>query len=273
MGAPNHTSPDVGVSVVVPTYNERDRLEELVERIYTAWTSSPESLASGSIEIVVVDDNSPDGTGALADALSERRPVRAVHRAGKLGLGSAVMAGFEASRGRVVAVMDADLSHPPDLLPRLVRVFRETSADFVVASRYAGDGVNDDWFLRRLMSRAACRVARGLTPIQDAMSGFFVLSGDRARSARVVASGFKICLELLVRTKPRTVVEVPYSFVGRTVGTSKMNISEALGFLKQAWHLRRFNARENPNGWPAHHVVPPRGELRPLTRPAPAPRV
>src|SRR5688572_18574748 len=132
----NQSAPEVGASVVVPTYNERDRLEELIERIFDAWQSSAEPGLTGGLEVIVVDDNSPDGTGECADAIARRRSVRVVHRAGKLGLGTAVVAGFEVARGRVVAVMDADLSHPPQLLPRLIGVLRETHADFVVASRY-----------------------------------------------------------------------------------------------------------------------------------------
>jgi len=242
------------VSVVVPTYNERDRLEELIDRIFDAWHSSREPELAGPLEVIVVDDNSPDGTGACADAIALRRSVRVVHRAGKLGLGTAVVAGFEVARGRVVAVMDADLSHPPQLLPRLVRVLRETGADFVVASRYVPGGSNNDVPLRRLMSRAACRVAGQLTPVCDAMSGFFALHADRARSAHTEVKGFKICLELLVRTMPRTVVEVPYSFVGRSAGKSKANLGEAVLFVKQLRSLREFIARRKP-GQPAHLVA------------------
>ena len=171
----------MGASVVVPTYNERDRLEELIERIFDAWQSSREPELTGGLEVVVVDDNSPDGTGDCADAIARRQSVRVVHRAGKLGLGTAVIAGFEVARGRVVAVMDADLSHPPQLLPRLIGVLRETQADFVVASRYVRGGSNNDVPVRRFMSRAACRYAGQLTPVQDAMSGFFALyRGSRA---------------------------------------------------------------------------------------------
>jgi dolichol-phosphate mannosyltransferase len=245
--------PGIGLSVVVPTYNERDHIEDLVNGICDAWDNSPEAAATGSIEVVVVDDNSPDGTGAHVEEIARRRPVRVVHRAGKLGLGSAVMAGFAVAQGRVIAVMDADLSHPPQLLPRLVGALRSTHADFVVASRYVPGGSNDDWLLRRVMSRTACTAARLVTPVHDAMSGFFVLEAERAKSAQTVASGFKILLELLVRTSPKTVVELPYGFVGRTAGKSKMNTGEALGFLKQLWDLSRFDAGRNA-GRPRHVV-------------------
>ena len=240
----------VGLSVVVPTYNERDHIEDLINGICDAWDGSPEAAEIGSIEIVVVDDNSPDGTGDHVEEIARRRPVRVVHRAGKFGLGSAVMAGFEVAQGKLIAVMDADLSHPPQLLPRLVGALRRTNADFVVASRYVPGGSNDDWLVRRVMSRTACAVARLVTPVNDAMSGFFVLEAGRAKSAQTVASGFKILLELLVRTSPKTIVELPYGFVGRTAGKSKMNTGEALGFLKQMWDLSRIPTAGRPR-----HVV------------------
>src|SRR5688572_28898067 len=120
MAVLTETAADVSVSVVVPTYNERDRLEELIERVFDAWQHSREPELSGALEVIVVDDISPDGTGACADAIALRRAVRVVHRAGKLGLGTAVIAGFEVALGRVFAVLDADLSHPPQLLPHLV---------------------------------------------------------------------------------------------------------------------------------------------------------
>jgi dolichol-phosphate mannosyltransferase len=245
MGPPNNPAPAVGLSVVVPTYNERDHIEDLIDRICDAWNNSPEAAATGAIEIIVVDDNSPDGTGQHADAIARRRPVRVVHRTGKQGLGTAVMAGIDVAQGRLIAVMDADLSHPPHLLPRLVRTLRDTHADFVVASRYVSGGSNNDWLLRRVMSRTACAAARMLTPVHDSMSGFFVLDAQRAKSARTVARGFKILLELIMRTSPTTVAEFPYGFVGRTAGKSKMNVAEALGFLKQLWDLSRFNARHS----------------------------
>ena len=261
MGQSTGSAPAIGLSVVVPTYNERDRIEELIDRICDSWENSPEPAVTGGIEVIVVDDNSPDGTGQHAETIARRRPVRVVHRAQKLGLGTAVMAGIDVAQGRLVAVMDADLSHPPQLLPRLVRTLRESGADFVVASRYVRGGSNSDCLLRRIMSRAACRAARVVTPVHDAMSGFFVLHAERAKAARTVAHGFKILLELLVRTTPRTIVELPYGFVGRTAGKSKMNVAEALGFLKQMWDLSRFNARHNAAGRPTRLVADASGLL------------
>jgi dolichol-phosphate mannosyltransferase len=223
------------ISIVVPTYNERDRLSDLVEAIFDAY--SAERLDG---ELVIVDDNSPDGTGALADDLARRHRITVLHRAGKLGLGTAVIEGFEAATAPVVGVIDADMSHPPALLPRMLAAMQSAAADVVVASRYIPGGGTRDWEQSRLiMSRIACMMARGLTPIRDATSGFFLIRRELARGVHISAGGFKICLELLVRSRPATVVEVPYVFVGRTAGESKMNFKEAMGYLHQLKALRR----------------------------------
>ncbi len=226
------------ISIVVPTYNERERLADLVEAIFAAYAAE---RVEG--ELIVVDDNSPDGTGALADQLAGRYRIRVLHRAGKLGLGTAVIEGFAAATAPVVGVIDADLSHPPSLLPRMLAVMQGTATDVVVASRYVPGGGTRNWETSRLiMSRIACVMARGLTPIRDATSGFFLIRRELARGVHISAGGFKICLELLVRSRPRAVVEVPYVFVGRTAGESKMNLKEALGYLHQLRALRSFVA-------------------------------
>ena len=226
------------LSIVVPTYNERDRLAALVTAIFEGYQR--EGLNG---ELVIVDDNSPDGTGALADELATRHRIRVVHRAGKLGLGTAVIEGFAAASAPIVGVIDGDLSHPPALLPRMLAVMRKHNADIVIGSRYIPGGGTRNWGMGRLlMSRAACLMARGVTPVRDATSGFFLIRKDLAGTVKISAGGFKICLELLVRGRPRTVVEVPYVFEGRTAGESKMNLREALGYLDQLKDLRRFIA-------------------------------
>jgi dolichol-phosphate mannosyltransferase len=224
------------ISIVVPTYNERDRLTDLVEAVFAAYAA--ERLDG---ELIIVDDNSPDGTGALADDLARRHRITVLHRAGKLGLGTAVIEGFAAATAPVVGVIDADVSHPPALLPRMLAVMQACRADVVVASRYIPGGGTRNWERSRvLMSRVACVMARGLTPIRDATSGFFLIRRELARGVHISAGGFKICLELLVRSRPASIVEVPYVFVGRTAGESKMNLKEAMGYLHQLRALRGF---------------------------------
>ena len=232
------------LTLVIPTYNERDRLSELVDAVFAVCAA-----ARLALELVIVDDNSPDGTGALADALARARPIRVIHRSGKLGLGTAVVAGFAVASADVVGVMDADFSHPPSLLPRLYDALRETGADLVVASRYVPGGSTPNWpWTRRLLSRAACLLARPLSPVRDAASGFFLLRREIARGATIKAGGFKICLELIVRARPRAIVEVPYRFDDREQGQSKMSPREALGYLVQLRDLYgvRWRAPRQP---------------------------
>ena len=223
------------LSVVVPTYNERDRLAELVAAVFAACEAEGVSL-----EMVIVDDNSPDGTGEVADAIATTRPVKVVHRSGKLGLGTAVVAGFEVATSPVFGVMDADFSHPPALVPHLLRTLQTTQADVVVGSRYIAGGSTPNWpFARRTLSRFACFLARPLSPVVDAVSGFFVIRRDVARGVAIKAGGFKILLELLVRARPRRLVELPYRFDDRERGESKMSLKEAAGYLIQLRDLYR----------------------------------
>jgi dolichol-phosphate mannosyltransferase len=238
------------LALVVPTYNERERLPELVRAIFAAYDG-----VGIHGELVIVDDNSPDGTGEVADRLALTLPIRVLHRPGKLGLGTAVIAGFAAAEAEIVGVIDADLSHPPELVPRMLAFMQEENADIVIASRYISGGGTKNWEMsRRWMSKAACLLARGLTPVRDATSGFFLMRRDRVRGVTISAGGFKICLELLIRTEPRLVIEVPYVFTGRTAGESKMNLKEATGYLRQLRDLYAYRrSRRLPR--PAHRVV------------------
>jgi dolichol-phosphate mannosyltransferase len=247
------------LSIVIPTYNERGRLGELVATL--AATFARQGLRG---ELVVVDDNSPDGTGALADDLATRYPVRVVHRAGKLGLGTAVIAGFAAAGAPICGVMDADLSHPVELLPRMLAALESGEADFVIGSRYVPGGGTANWpRARLLMSRAACLLARPVTPVRDATSGFFLLRRSVADGVRIEAGGFKICLELLVRGRATAVLEVPYVFVGRTVGESKMNAREASGYLRQLYALYRFKHSAAAHKGPrTYRRLPPEAPAR-----------
>lgn len=236
-------TPDL--TIVVPTYNERDRLAELVDAVLSAA-----ALASVALELVIVDDNSPDGTGVLADELAKTRPMQVVRRAGKLGLGTAVVAGFAVARAPIVGVMDADFSHPPALVPTLLAVMRHTGADVVVGSRYIPGGSTPDWpWSRRLLSRVGCLLARPVAPIRDAASGFFIIRTALARQVQIQAGGFKICLELLVRGAPGHVVEVPFRFDDRELGESKMSLREAAGYLIQLRDLYWLRLRQ-----PGHRI-------------------
>lgn len=223
----------VEVSVVVPTYNERETLPELVGRLHRV-------LGSG-YEVVVVDDGSPDGTAELAQELARRYPVRVVRRPGKLGLASAVLAGARVASGRWVVVMDADLSHPPEDVPRLVAALR-AGAEVAVGSRYAPGGGVTDWPVhRRLMSRVAVLLARVWLRerVRDPVSGFFAARRDVLLDPSLEGLGYKILLEVLARGRGRRVVEVPYVFTDRRGGRSKLGAREVWDYLRLLWRLRR----------------------------------
>jgi len=240
------------LSLVVPTYNESGQLAALVNQISISCAAHRLDA-----ELIIVDDNSPDGTGQCADRLAAMSPTRVtvIHRAAKLGLGSAVREGFAAASGDVVGVMDADLSHPPDLVPMMYAALKSSGADVVVASRYVTGGGIVAWSAPRvLMSRLACWTARPLTPVRDAMSGFFLMRRDLALTANTSASGFKIGLELLVKTRPRSIVEVGYRYVGRRVGSSKLSVAEVFGYIRLLVGLYAFR-RRGSRYWPRHQVL------------------
>jgi dolichol-phosphate mannosyltransferase len=227
------------LSLIVPTYNERERLGELVAEVLAVFRAH---RIDG--EVVIVDDNSPDGTGAIADALAARGPVQVVHRPGKQGLGSAVIAGFQRARGTTLGVMDADLSHPPSALPGLLASLRALDADAAIGSRYIPGGASKNWPLPRLaMSRFACLLARPLTPVRDATSGLFLVKRRAIDGVQISAAGFKICLELLMRSRIQSVVEIPYVFADRAAGQSKMTLREALGYFAQLKDLYALKLR------------------------------
>jgi dolichol-phosphate mannosyltransferase len=239
--------------MVVPTYNERDRLTELTSALFEAVSG-----AGLALELVIVDDNSPDGTGALADELARTRRMRVIHRAGKLGLGTAVVDGFAVATADVVGVMDADFSHPPAFVPRMYAALSSSGADMVVASRYVRGGSTPNWPVgRRLLSRLACLLAQPLSPIRDGTSGFFLLRRSVARGVTIHAGGFKIALELLVRARPASLVEMPYRFDDREQGESKMSLREAAGYLVQLKDLCWWSMRQGRRSAQQYRRLPP----------------
>lgn len=220
------------LSVVVPTYNEAGSIPKLAERLRAA-------LDGREWELVVVDDGSPDGTADIAAALAPRVPVNVVRRAGKAGLASAVVAGFNAARGDVLVVMDADLSHPPETVPALAAAI-DAGADLAVGSRYVRGGGVMDWpWRRRLVSRVACLMGNALVPVRDATSGFFALRRSVVDGVKLNPIGFKIGFEVIARGRYRTVVEVPYTFRDRELGASKFGRREIIQYVVQLGQVAR----------------------------------
>ena len=221
--------------MIVPTYNEAGSLPLLIGRLAT-------SLAGRQWELVVVDDGSPDGTADVADRLGQTNPVRVVRRAGKAGLASAVVAGFAAARGDTFVVMDADLSHPPEIVPKLLDAL-DAGADMAIGSRYVPGGGALDWPLsRRVVSRIACLMGNILVPVADSTSGFFALRRAVVDGVKLNPIGFKIGFEVMARGRYTKAVEVPYVFRDRELGKSKFGRREIGQSLIQLGQVARDKA-------------------------------
>jgi len=226
----------VTLSVVLPTYNESRNLPDLVPRLVKL-------LEGIRHEVIIVDDDSPDRTWQVAEGLGERFPeVRVIRRLGRRGLASAVIEGFLAAKGKVLAVADADGQHDFQVLPDLLAAV-EGGADLVVASRYAPGGSVGEWDERRhALSRVATRLAQRLcrVPVADPMSGFFAISRATFAAAlpRLNPIGFKILLDLLVHLPPgATVRELPLRFGQRLHGESKLSRLVQLQFLEYVYDV------------------------------------
>jgi dolichol-phosphate mannosyltransferase len=237
------------VAVIIPTYDERENLEAIVSRVHA---SVPEA------SVLVVDDNSPDGTGEVADKLAAGDSrIEVLHRAGKSGLGSAYIAGFrwglEQGYGAMVE-MDADGSHQPEELPQLLAA-AERGADLVIGSRWVPGGTVHNWpKSREVLSRGANLYTRLMLsiPVRDATGGFRVYRAGTLRALNlddVASQGYCFQIDLTLRTLHAglKVVEVPITFTERTRGASKMSraiIAEAFWRVAQ-WGVTRRMRRKN----------------------------
>jgi dolichol-phosphate mannosyltransferase len=231
-------------TIVLPTYNERDNLRHALERI--------REVAEGNdlpLHTLIVDDNSPDGTGELADRLAGEYPdVEVLHRTAKEGLGKAYIAGFRhalANGADLLFEMDADLSHDASYLPHFVRLI-EQGADVVLGSRYVRGGGVENWTLsRRVISRGGCLYAQTILglPYRDLTGGFKCFRRDVLETIdldAVDARGYGFQIEMTYRAHKLgfKVVELPITFVDRQVGESKMSNDIVVEAMLAVWRLR-----------------------------------
>ncbi|MBU1031238.1 MAG: polyprenol monophosphomannose synthase [Nanoarchaeota archaeon] len=220
-------------SIIIPTYNEAESIDMLIPKIYDVLNKHY------NYEIVVMDDNSPDGTADIVRRLSKKYPVRVVVRKKNKGLSAAVIDGFKASKGDVFCVMDADLSHPPKVLPKIFAAIK--SYDVIVGSRLVSGGGSEKWpFHRKLISWGAQLLSKPLTKVKDTMSGFFAVKKSVVLNAPLEALGYKILLEILVKGNYKSVTEIPFTFLNRSFGESKISMKVQMEYLKQLCHLYRF---------------------------------
>jgi dolichol-phosphate mannosyltransferase len=224
------------ISIIIPTYNERENITPLVERL-------SRTLEGRKYEVLFIDDNSKDGTVDVIADLSTKYPVKAIVRASERGLATAVLHGFKFAQGNIIGVMDADLQHPPEINANLIKAI-ENGADMAIASRYIPGGGVPNWgLLRRIISKGASSIAHLFLPasrkVKDPMSGFFMFRGEGIDQIVFKPIGYKILLELLIIGKFKNVVEVPFIFEDRSSGRSKMKAKQQIDYLKHIFSLMR----------------------------------
>ncbi|KNC75606.1 hypothetical protein SARC_11872 [Sphaeroforma arctica JP610] len=232
---PNYTPPfaiqssEHKASVIVPAYQEQPNIRPLCERVFKATRA--DDLA---IELIIVDDNSNDGSEEVVKELqAEGYDIKIEVRTKVRGLSTAVMHGFDKAKNEVMMVMDADLQHPPEIVPKLLRPLLSNKAHFAIGTRYAVGGGTENWaFHRRLISWTATALAWPIAPVSDPMTGLFAIRKSLYATGRDLdPRGFKIGLELMVKCAPHHTAEVPYLFGGRLLGESKLETKAQVDFI------------------------------------------
>ena len=239
------------LSLVIPTYNEVRNIQELCPRIIAVLQG-----VSFDFEIIIVDDDSPDLTWKAAEDLRKRYPqIKVIRRLNQRGLASAVVCGWQASRGEILGVLDGDLQHPAEILKKMVnRILADQEIDIVIASRYIlGGGSSKNSFWERLRSGSAIFLGRVLAPkilklAKDPMSGYFILRKEVILGKRFKPVGYKILLEVLAVGRYRKICEIPYIFGFRRDGRTKADWKQYFLYLIQLTTLnakRKLSALNN----------------------------
>jgi len=231
------------VSIIIPTYNESENIIQVLKSI---GEHIPKDIAT---EAIVVDDNSPDGTGKIVeDYINDTQnktgyTIGVIHRKTKSGLSSAILDGIQHSTGEIIVIMDSDFSHPPKIIPQLIEEIKTSKCDIVIASRFVPGGAINGWSTKRkLISKTAKGIAKAGLGVNesDPMSGFFAFKRKILEGIKFDAIGYKMLLEILVKTKGAKVKEIPYTFTNRTRGSSKLDSSTMLEYVKSVWRLYRY---------------------------------
>ena len=227
-------------SLVIPTYQERDNIARAIE----VSSSLLDKYLAGDYEIIVVDDDSPDRTWKVAQSLTNQYPqLRVMRRERERGLSSAVIRGWQVSKGRVLGVIDGDLQHPPEVLIELLSFIKQ-GADLAVASRHVeGGGVSSWSFIRRFLSRGAQIIGLILLPhvlgrVSDPMSGYFLVRRSSIAEQNLNPVGYKILLEVLARGKINCIAEAGYVFCEREQGESKVTWKQYVEYIHHLVRLR-----------------------------------
>lgn len=253
------------ISIIIPTFNESMNIKDLLTQIQIHIP------AETNVEIIIVDDNSPDGTGHIVEkyieeekknlnsydiktespsinSLNKNISIKVIHRKKKAGLISALVNGIRSSRGQNVLIMDADFSHPPEVVNRMISEIKKQPNCIIIGSRYVrGGAINGMPFKRLLLSLGANFIARhslSLKNVYDPMSGFFAFPKHALEDVEFNTNGFKILLEILIKKKRDICVkEIPYTFKDRKHGQSKLDLPTVFDYLKAVWKLYRYGRK------------------------------
>jgi dolichol-phosphate mannosyltransferase len=230
----------ISFSLVIPTYNECKNVKSIVQQL----SQLLDSMIPGNYELIVVDDNSPDRTWEVAQSLTVEYPqLRVMRREDERGLSTAVIRGWQAARGEVLGVIDADLQHPPETLLQLLAEIQR-GADLAAASRHVAEGGVSDWnVVRRFLSRGAQTVGLIILPgvvgrVSDPMSGYFMVRRSCIAGKTLNPVGYKILIEVLGRGDIRWIGEVGYVFQERKEGESKVTGKQYIEYLRHLFILR-----------------------------------
>ena len=230
------------LSIILATFNESQNILKMLHSIDNVLPSDIDS------EIIVVDDNSPDGTGTIVENYiktkkNEKPSIRVIHRMDKRGLSSAIIEGLHYANGEMILVMDTDFAHPPEKILEMLDEMQNNHCDIVVGSRFVKGSKTVGWpFSRKLMSSFATKITEyglGLN-VKDSTSGFFLIKKNLIENKKFDAIGSKLLLEILVKIHNAKIKEIPYTCINREFGSSKFNISIILDYFKLVKRLYKY---------------------------------
>ncbi|MFC1838807.1 polyprenol monophosphomannose synthase [Thermodesulfobacteriota bacterium] len=223
------------ISIILPTYNEAENIGIIIQELLNLFKEK-----SIDCDIIVVDDNSPDGTADVAGKYSKDNPVKVFVRKSDRGLSKSVIKGFELAQGDICVVMDADLSHPVNRIPEMITPILNNECDISIGSRYIGEG---GWknlsVIRMTISKIAGFMARGVTDLSDPTSGFMAVKKSVITGLDLDPMGWKIVLETAVKAKAR-IIEIPIKFSDRTRGKSKLGFKAQFEYIQHLLKLYFF---------------------------------
>lgn len=230
------------ISVIIPTYNERDNVVPLLEQLESVLDE-----ASIAFEVIVVDDDSPDQTWKVVQEFETDYSLSVIRRMRESGLATAVLRGVDEAKGNIIVVMDGDLQHPPERVPDLVNPIIDEGVDLVIGSRLVSSGrFEDSSILRRSTTGVANLLAKilfknDLAQIRDVQSGFFAMKRETVEGVPLAPVGYKILLEILVLGDYDEVREIGYAFGGRRYGSSNLDVGTIMRYL---YHLLSLSVRK-----------------------------